>query len=135
MRKGVGGVILVACFLLGYVQQRVIQVSLGYRVEQLRHLKDDLLDQHQVLHYNVLTLQSPVILSQRLARSDVQMAPPKLVEVVVPRAQLVPVAQPGQGPTPSRDDWLAQVKRLSARWLAGGRQAEAEPVIEGTSRF
>ena len=130
MRRFLTGLVLMMCMSLAYVQQRVILVTMGYQVETLRHKKDDLLDQHRVLNYNVLTLQSPVILSQRLAHRDVQLTPPRQVEIL-PRQitgnSLVSVeqAQPKREPV-----WLQGVGRLAAHWLDNGRQAEAEPVLE-----
>ncbi len=116
---------LVTCMMLVYVHQRVVLITAGYEVESLRRVKDDLLDQSQVLHYNVLTLRSPVILDKRLAQSNVELAAPKSVQILAPRV----VVTPGQGigPEPS---WLRQTMKLAASWLEDGRTAVAEPIQE-----
>lgn len=115
---------------LGYVQQRVSLVALGYDVEALDSQRDDLLDQHRVLHYNVLALQSPVILDERLARQAVQLAPPADVQVVTPR-WVAPSPAPEWGASPIPEaSWWRQALRQSARWLENGRQAVAAPARE-----
>ena len=134
MRRSFLGLAIFACLCLAYVQQRVILVSLGYQVERLRHLKDDLLDQHRVLHYNVLILQSPVILDRRLTRSDVELSVPQQVEVLFPR--VTPTAVPAQKESVvSEGTLLQQVRRFAAQWLEGVRQAEAKPVPEERTRW
>lgn len=130
MRKFLISLTLVTALGLLYVHERVILVTTGYRVEALRSLKDDLLDQHRVLHYNVLTLQSPVILNQRLTSARVELTPAQNVEVVgeaVPRVF-------GAAAKPSADsfspfDWVKPLRQLAFRWLVGNRQAVAEPAL------
>ena len=130
MRRTFLSLSLVTVLALGYVQQRVWLIGLGYQVESLRHAKEDLLDQHRVLQYNVLTLQSPVILNQRLARRDVHLAPPQRVEVLtsVMGVSSLPVVphetdQAGQG-------LLRAAGRLAVRVLEGDQKAVAEPAAE-----
>ena len=132
MKRLVIGFILITCMALTYVQQRVVLVGLGYQVETLRHKKEELLDQHRVLNYNVLTLRSPVILHQRLARRDVQLTPPQQVEIVPrhPVMRVSPVFQSGQGGPRGESVWLRGAGRLAARWFDNGQQAEAEPALE-----
>ena len=131
MKRLLFSLILIMCLSLGYVQQRVVLVTMGYKVENLRHFKEDLLDQHRILHYNVLALQSPVILSQRLARRDVQLAPPQQVEVLPRQVNGNPVVHVGEGRLQKGPVWFQGVWKLAAGWLDNGRQAEAEPVLEG----
>ncbi len=115
---------------LGYVQQRVSLVTLGYEVEGLSSQRDDLLDQHRVLHYNVLALQSPVILDERLARQAVQMEPPADIQVVIPRLVSPAPVQEWNSAIAPEPSWWRQALRQSARWLENGRQAVAAPARE-----
>ncbi len=128
MRKSILGLGVMTLLALGVVQQRVSLVSVGYEVEKLRHIKDDLLDQNRVLNYNVLILQSPVILNRRLAQRDIQLAPPQQVEILRPVPQGVPSARPS-GPSASGPTWLERTKKLAVRVLGDGRQAEAKPEL------
>lgn len=115
---------------LGYVQQRVTLVSLGYQVEKLRHAKEELLDQRRVLHYNVLALQSPVILNQRLVKRDVKMAPPQRVEVVARATDGKELEWTRTAWLNSQPTWFDQVRQMAAGWITGGREAEAKPALE-----
>ena len=129
MKRFLGGLVLTTFLALTYVQQRVVLITEGYRVEALRHQKEDLLDQHRVLQYNVLTLRSPAILSQRLAHRDVQLTPPQQVEVLRSVVKSTPIVQPQVGQMPTQPNMLRQAGKLAARWLENGRQAEAEPAL------
>ena len=130
MKRFFAGLLLVTCLALGYVQQRVWLITLGYRVESMNSMRDDLLDQYRVLNYNVLALQSPVILDERLARRDVQLTPPKAIEILPPR-----MGAPPPGPVLSllaqpEPSWWKQALRQGTRWFEDGRQAIAEPAKE-----
>ena len=127
MRKFFAVLVVLTLLALGYVQQRVSLVLLGYSVEALNSQRDDLLDQHRVLHYNVLALQSPMILDERLARQAVQMEPPADIQVFTPRlVSSSPV--PDWNVVPAvESSWWRQALRQSARWLENGRQAVAAP--------
>ena len=130
MRRILGGVVLAIVLALVYVQQRVVLVTEGYQVESLRRVREELLDQHQVLRYNVLTLRSPVILSHRLARGDVQLAPPQQVEILSGtgyRAGMLPVAV--GIPVKAVPNVFQRAERFASRWLDNGRKAEAEPTF------
>ncbi len=131
MQRFLGGLSLVTCLSLVYVQQRISLVTLGYQVESLRHKRDDLLDQHRVLNYNVLTLQSPMILNKRLERQSVQLTVPQHVEVVHHPGPPVLMALQGEESVARGPSWLLQeAKRMAGNWLEMGRQAEAKPVLE-----
>lgn len=132
MQRSLFGIGLATLLALGMVQQRVGLISLGYRVEHLRHQRDDLLDQHRVLQYNVLTLQSPVILYRRLAKRQVELAPPKAVEVMTPQPPMSLNPTTPQGPKRLRTPihWFEQALGLAVRWMEGIRPAEAEPALE-----
>lgn len=124
-------ILLVGMFLaLGYVQQRVSLVLLGYNVEALNSQRDDLLDQHRVLHYNVLALQSPMILDERLARQAVQMEPPADIQIFTPRLVQTSRVQNLNITSAAESSWWRQALRQSARWLENGRQAVAAPARE-----
>ena len=130
MKRLLLGLTLMTCLSLVYVQQRVALVGLGYTVENLRHTENELLDQHRILHYNVLTLQSPVILSQRLAHRDVQLAPPREVEILPRHVRLNPGAPVQQPELKGKPLLFGGIWRLAAAWLENGRPAEAEPISE-----
>ena len=116
---------------LGYVQQRVWLITLGYQVESMSSARDDLLDQYRVLHYNVLALQSPVILDERLAQRDVQLTPPKAIEILPPRLGTHPSGPVLSSlPPPEHPTWWKQAFEQGTRWLENGRQAVAAPAGE-----
>ena len=114
-------------FALVYVQQRVVLVTEGYRVEALRRIKDELLDQHRVLHYNVLALQSPVILSKRLEDRDVQLNPPRHIEFLHRQLETYPMPLQRVEASAGKPTWLGEARRLAVGMLGIDRQAEAKP--------
>ncbi len=130
MKRFFAVLLLVTVLALGYVQQRIWLITLGYQVEKTSSLRDDLLDQHRVLHYNVLTLQSPVILDERLARRDVQLTPPKAIEILPPRLGVYTPRSILNGLPQPEPSWWKQALKEGTRWLDNGRQAIAEPARE-----
>ncbi|MBI3317991.1 MAG: hypothetical protein HYZ90_02425 [Candidatus Omnitrophica bacterium] len=119
------------CLALLVVQQKVSLIHLGYRVEELRKIKIDLLDQHRVIQYNVLALRSPVILNRRLAVADVKLTPPQAVEVVPSTGSgFSTIAQGGWIQSNGVRGWLQGAVRVASRWLEGVRSAEAQPALE-----
>ena len=124
------GLLVVTVLALGYVQQRIWLITLGYRVEGLSSARDDLLDQCRVLNYNVLTLQSPVILDERLAKRNVQLTPPKAVEILPPRLGTHPPGPALSTLPQSEPSWWKQALRQGTQWFEDGRQAVAEPARE-----
>ena len=124
------GLLTVTVLALGVVQQRIWLITLGYRVESLSSDRDDLLDQYRVLNYNVLTLQSPVILDERLAKRDVQLTPPKAVEILLPQSGAHPPGPVLSALPQSEPSWWKQALRQGTRWFEEGRQAVAEPARE-----
>lgn len=127
MSKYFLGLGLATLMALGYVQQRVGLITLGYEVERLSSHRDDLLDQHRVLNYNVLALRSPVILEERLSRKNVQLIPPTAVEVLSPRSGTIPASSTWEGWVQSEPSWLERVLTFATRWAQEGPQAVAEP--------
>lgn len=114
---------------LGVVHQQTCLVMQGYEVERLSSRRDDLLDQHRVLNYNVLALRSPVILKERLAQLEIELAPPRRVEVLAARSRTAPgvlSSLTGQNPLPGLD-WVRRSIRVALGWFAGAPQARAEP--------
>lgn len=131
MSKYFLGLGLATVMALCYVQQRVWVITLGYDVERMGSLRDDLLDQHRVLNYNVLALRSPVILEERLSRKNVQLIPPTAVEVLSPRSGTVPPAPTWEGWVQSEPSWLERVLTFARRWAQEGPHAVAEPAKDG----
>lgn len=118
----VGTLLALAC-----VHQKVCLIRLGYEVEAQAHLRDDLLDQHRVLQYNVLMLRSPVILHERLAQRNIELIPPRTVEVLNSSLRVGPPVPSLTAAGPAFLFWQRAL-RLAAGWLGAGRQAVAEPV-------
>ena len=114
-----------------YVQEKVILVAEGYQVEDLRHRKDELLDQHRVLQYNVLALQSPVILNKRLARQNVQLTAPQNVEMLQSEKRWKATVPQQHELQIHKMNWFQQARQLVVGWVESDRQAEARPAIEG----
>lgn len=131
MRRYLLVLTVVTLMALTYVQQRVTLVAMGYEVEKLRRVKEDLLDQHRVLQYNVLTLQSPVILSQRLTHRDVVLSPPEHIEVLNRQIQR-PISPPEaqKQARASEVPWMEHLKQIAVRWLEGDKTAVAQPALE-----
>ncbi len=130
MKRFFAALLLATVLALGVVQQRIWLITLGYQVEKTSSLRDDLLDQHRVLHYNVLTLQSPVILDERLAQRDVQLTPPKTIEILPPRLGVHTPRPTLNGLPQPEPSWWKQAFKEGTRWLENGRQAIAEPARE-----
>lgn len=130
MKRFFVGWALATALALGLVHQRVCLIQLGYQVEGLGHARDELLDQHRVLQYNVLALQSPVILQERLAQRNVLLAPPRTVEIVPPLPQAGPLAPSAEGMTALEPSVWERALRFAMSWFGNGRQAVAEPLRE-----
>lgn len=110
---------------LAYTHQQIALIEAGYAIEQRTQLKADMLDQHHILLYNVLTLQAPQLLEQRLARRDVELVIPSHV------AWLAPTTSP-LGLTnhrPGSPGFLERGRRLFARMLTPRATAEAQPAL------
>lgn len=127
MRRYFLGLGLATVMALVYVQQRVSVINLGYEVERLGSLRDDLLDQHRVLDYNVLTFRSPVILQERLSRQNVQLIPPAAVEVLSSRSGTAPSSPAWGAWVQSEPSWLDRVLTFATQWAEQDRQAVAAP--------
>jgi hypothetical protein len=112
---------------LGCVQQKIALIRIGYAVEELSGLRDELLDQRQVLQYNVLTLRSPVILRERLAQRNIQLIPPRTVEVLYSPLRGNPSAPSLEAATRPALFLLQRALRLAMDWLGAARQAVAQP--------
>ena len=106
---------------LAYTHQQIALIEAGYAIEQRAQLKADMLDQHHILLYNVLTLQAPQLLEQRLARRDVELVVPSRV-AWLPSPSSVVVAD-----RPSAPGLLERGRRLLAKMLTPRATAEAQP--------
>ncbi len=127
MKRYFAGLTLATLLSLVYVQQRVLLIGLGYEVERLSSARDDLLDQHRVLNYNVLTLRSPVILEERLSRQNVQLAPPASIEVLSPLSGPATPAATWDRWTKSEPSWFERVLTFASRWVGEEPRAIAAP--------
>ncbi len=112
---------------LWYVQQRVSLITEGYLVEKSRLKRDDLLDQHRVLNYNVFTLQSPIVLDRRLVKQEVRLTAPTSVEILQHPIQNHSPAPISRNLSEGEPTWWRGVKTVTTRWLESGQQAEAQP--------
>lgn len=132
MRRFFTWLLLGTGLALGYVQQRVWLITLGYEVEAVGSVRDDLLDQHRVLNYNVLTLRSPVILDERLSKGHVQLAPPTAVEVLTPPSLgTMTLSSAWDGAAAKGEpSWFDKALTFATNWMQDGRQAVAEPAKE-----
>lgn len=109
---------------LAYTHQQISLIEARYAIEQRVAAKGDRLDQHHILLYNVLTLQAPQLLEQRLARRDVQLVSPREIAWITPMpSPAVPAADPRGAP-----GLLARGRHTVARLLAPQATAEAQPV-------
>ena len=118
------GVALGTLVALAYAHQQVILIEASYALEERAQQKAEALDQYQILLYNVLTLQAPQLLEQRLARRDVQLVSPREIAWITPMpSPAVPAADPRGAP-----GLLARGRHTVARLLAPQATAEAQPV-------
>lgn len=116
---GIGAGTLVA---LLYTHQQIALIEAGYAVERRAQLKADVLDQYHILLYNVLTLQAPQRLEQRLARREIPLVSPRRIAWVVSPSSSLPVASERGAP-----GLLARGRRLLARVMTPWATAEAQP--------
>lgn len=109
---------------LAYTHQQVALIEARYAIEQRVAAKGDRLDQHHILLYNVLTLQAPQLLEQRLARRDIQLVSPREIAWMAPTpSPAVPIVDPRSVP-----GLLARGRHTVARLLTPRATAEAQPV-------
>lgn len=117
---GIGAGTVIA---LAYTHQQVTLIEARYAIEQRAVLRGDLLDQHHILLYNVLTLQAPQLLEQRLARRDVELVSPRRI------AWMAPVSSPAVlvAGTRGAPGLLARGRQWAARIMTPRATAEAQP--------
>lgn len=129
MRRWGVGFCAATILLLVYVRLQVGLISSGYRLESLKECEAQLLDQRRVLHYNVLILRSPVILSKRLGERKIQMKPPRAVDIVPGMGEFdrTRAPLPVRFPQTVAPTLLRQASSTVTRWLEGARKAQAEP--------
>ena len=110
-------------FALALTHQQIALIEASYAVEQRAQLKADMLDQYHILLYNVLTLQAPQLLEQRLARRDIALVSPCRIAWMAPRSTpsfLIADA-------PGAPGLLGRGRRWVARVLTPRATAEAVP--------
>lgn len=73
---GIGAGMVMA---LVYTHQQIVLIEAGYAIEQRAQERADMLDQYHILLYNVLTLQAPQLLEQRLARREIELVSPRRI--------------------------------------------------------
>ena len=128
MKRFFAAFIVGTLLALGSVHQKICLIRLGYEVEAQAHLRDDLLDQHRVLQYNVLTLRSPVILYERLAQRNIELIPPRTIEVLNSPFRVEPPAPSLAAAAGPAVLFWQRALEVAAGWFGAGRQAVAEPV-------
>ncbi|MBI1952595.1 MAG: hypothetical protein HYS41_00535 [Candidatus Omnitrophica bacterium] len=121
MKRFAATLSLLTVLALFHVQMGVGLIALGYRVEALHRQREQLLDLHRVLQYNVLTLRSPAIISGRLKRQAIELVAPQEVEVLQRQETKVPSLSQAvslRGAAPSKwGRWFENVYRFAASLL------------------
>ncbi len=107
---------------LAYTHQQITLIEMGYAVEQRAQLRADMLDQYHILLYNVLTLQAPGLLEQRLARRDIALVSPRRVAWLATPESSSPVAGTRGAP-----GLLERGRRVVVRLMTPRATAEAQP--------
>ncbi len=107
---------------LAYTHQQITLIQSAYAVEQRAQLKADKLDQYHILLYNVLTLQAPQLLEQRLARREIELVSPRRIAWMAAPPSSLPVAETRAAP-----GLLERGRRLLARVTTPRATAEAQP--------
>ena len=124
--RGIGrvliGVGVGTAIALVYTHQQITLIEASYAVERQARLKEDMLDQHRILLYNVLTLQAPQLLEQRLARREIALVSPRRIAWVTSPPSSLPVA--GKRGAPGL---LERGRRLVAQLAIPRATAEAQP--------
>lgn len=77
---------------LVYTHQQIALIEGGYAIEQRAQRRADMLDQYHILLYNVLTLQAPQLLEQRLARREITLVSPRRIAWMAVPPSSSPVA-------------------------------------------
>ncbi|MBI4227600.1 MAG: hypothetical protein HY600_04955 [Candidatus Omnitrophica bacterium] len=117
---GIGAGTLVA---LAYTHQQIVLIEARYAMERRLAMRADRLDQHHILLYNVLTLQAPRLLEQRLARRDVTLVSPRRIAWMAPSSvPAIPAAELRGAP-----GLLARGRQVMASLVTPHATAEAEP--------
>lgn len=124
--KRVGGALLTigagTVIALAYAHQQIMLIEARYAVEQRAAVRGDMLDQYHILLYNVLTLQAPQLLEQRLARRDVELVSPRRVAWVTS-----PATGPSIAGTRGAPGLVARGRQWVGRVVAWRATAEAQP--------
>lgn len=108
---------------LALTHQQITLIEASYAVEQRVQLKADMLDQYHILLYNVLTLQAPQLLEQRLARRDITLVSPRRIAWMAPPITSSFLIADTRG----APGFLVRGRRWVARVLTPHATAEAVP--------
>lgn len=122
MRRVMAGIGIGTLAALAYTHQQISLIEARYAIEQRMATRADRLDQHHILLYNVLTLQAPRLLEQRLARRDVALVSPRRIAWMAPSSPAILPADPRGAP-----GLLARGRMMMARLVAPHATADAEP--------
>jgi len=107
---------------LSFTHQQILLIESRYAVQERAQRRAELLDQHNILLYNVLTLQSPQALEQRLARNEIELVKPLRTARMGSPSSISADAR-----EQARASLLDEGRRLIARLLTPEATAEAEP--------
>ncbi len=108
---------------LAYTHQQIALIEARYAIEQRAATRGDMLDQHHILLYNVLTLQAPQLLEQRLARRDVELVSPRRVAWMASASAPAALVADQRG----APGLLARGRQFVARLMTPRAMAEAQP--------
>lgn len=108
---------------LAYTHQQIALIEAGYAIERRAQWRADRLDQYHILLYNVLTLQAPQWLEQRLARREIELVSPRRIAWAIPSPTLFAVADKRGAP-----GLLERGRQFVARLMTPRATAEAQPV-------
>lgn len=112
MRQVMGAIGVATLVALAYTHQQIALIEARYAIAQRMATRADMLDQHHILLYNVLTLQAPRLLEQRLARRDVALVSPRRIAWMAPSSVTIPAAG-----SRGRPGLLAQGRAAMARFM------------------
>lgn len=82
MKKFLFGIVVMTLFALFYVHQEVELLKIGYELRSREKLKTELLDQKDILTYNILALKAPSRLESVLSFKGADYRMPERWEVV-----------------------------------------------------
>lgn len=97
MKKFLFGIVIVTLFALSYVHQEVELLKTGYQLRNREKLQAELLDQKDILTYNILALKAPSRLESALSFKGADYRMPERWEVVTLKSEGRVVSAPIKG--------------------------------------